>query len=162
MTVWRTKMVTIAMTVWMTRTVTISKTIMIVITSSSLQDKRRKVRFFQKTFLVADPKVEVVLRIPFLTLVVYVVSIQGSPSEIKYFHLFSPNCLTWRQNPCYNYINIFLLNFMPMLLKQIGINNHPINLVDNLSNHPLALQYCLFIRRMVAFNYASEISIIWL
>ena len=39
-----------------------------VIAGFQVQDKFVKARFFQKTFLVADTSMEVVFRIPFLTL----------------------------------------------------------------------------------------------
>ena len=51
------------------------------------------------------------------------------------------------------------------LPKCTGINNDPIDLVDNkppsydLSSHPLALRYYLFARWTVAFDYASEFLI---
>ena len=46
----------------------ILETFGIVLTSLQIEDKLGRARFFQKTFLLADVSVEVVLKMPFLTL----------------------------------------------------------------------------------------------
>ena len=64
-----------------------------------------------------------------------------------------------------DYTDVFPSDSATALPKYTGINNHPINLVDNkqpsyaLPNHPPPLQYCPSARRTVAFNCASEVSI---
>ena len=63
------------------------------------------------------------------------------------------------------YNDIFPSDFAAELLEHIGINNHPIDLVDNkqppcdLSSHLPALQYCPSARKTVAFNCVSKVSI---
>ena len=44
------------------------KTFQIVLASFQVEEKLRRARFFQKTFLLADTSVEVVLGMPYLTL----------------------------------------------------------------------------------------------
>ena len=70
------------------------------------------------------------------------------------------------QSPPYlDHIDVFSADSTTDLPKHTGINNHPIDLVDDkqppydLLNHPPALQYCPSARRTVAFDCAFEVSI---
>lgn len=45
-----------------------------------------------------------------------------------------------------------------MLPKHTDINDHFINLVENFLSHPPVLQYFLFVRKMVAFDFAFEVD----
>ena len=72
--------------------------------------------------------------------------IRGSVSEAKNVYLFSPNCLTQRQSPHYDYTNIFFSSFAVVLPKHVGIDHHPIDQIDDkqppyvISSHLPALQ----------------------
>ena len=61
--------------------------------------------------------------------------------------LAKQNCLTQRQSPRYDYTNVFPLDFAAVLPEHTGINDHPIDLVDDLPSHPLAFR-TLSIRKM--------------
>ena len=46
------------------------------------------------------------------------------------------------------------------LRKYTSINDYPISLVNDFLSHPPALRYCSSTRKIVAFDYVSEVSII--
>ena len=57
------------------------------------------------------------------------------------------------------YHNVFPLDSTIELFKHIGINNNPIDLVDNLLSYPLALQYQSSTRKMIVFDYIFEVLV---
>ena len=57
------------------------------------------------------------------------------------------------------YHNVFFSDSVVELPKHTNINNNHIDLIDNLLSYPPALRYHLSIRKTVAFNCVSEVSI---
>ena len=81
------------------------------------------------------------------------------------FILFAKqNCLAQRQSPRHD-SRITPSSFAAELPKHTGINDHPIGLVDkppsyDLPSHPATLRYRSSVRRTLAFDCLSEVSII--
>ena len=58
-----------------------------------------------------------------------------------------------------SYHDVFRSDSAAVLPEHTGINDHPIDLVDDLRSYPPALRYRSSTRKTVAFDCVSEVSI---